>query len=88
LYATAAIAGYVVELVFGALGWQPARSSAHLPTEGITLNYTTWLNVAFLVLAVLLLIRFTRTGGVPMLRMMGGTPDHHDHDHDHPHAQR
>ena len=41
MYATAAIAGYLVELVFGALGWQPARSSAHLPTEGISLNYTT-----------------------------------------------
>ena len=32
-----------------------------------------------LVLAVALIIRFVRTGGVAMLRMMGGSPDSHDH---------
>ena len=43
-------------------------------------NYTTWLNIAFLVLAVVLIMRFFRTGGVAMLRMMGGSPDSHEHD--------
>jgi hypothetical protein len=29
-----------------------------------------------------LVVRFIRTGGIPMLRMMGGSPDTgHDHDH-------
>jgi hypothetical protein len=32
------------------------------------------------------LIRFVRTGGVAMLRMMGGSPDRHDHDHMDAHA--
>jgi uncharacterized membrane protein YraQ (UPF0718 family) len=50
--------------------------------QGITWNYTTWLNIAFLVLTAVLLVRFVRTGGIPMLRMMGGSPDveHGGHD--------
>ena len=46
-------------------------------------NYTTVLNIIFLILAAALCYRFVRTGGIPMLNMMGGTPgeagDHHDH---------
>jgi hypothetical protein len=36
-----------------------------------------------------LIVRFVRSGGIGMLRMMGGSPDtpHHDHDHDHDHDQ-
>ena len=83
LYVTSAVAGYVVESIFDVLGWQPSRSSAHLPAEGISLNYTTWLNIAFLVLAAVLVIRFVRTGGVAMLRMMGGSPDQQHTDDDH-----
>jgi hypothetical protein len=41
-------------------------------------DYTTWLNIIFLILAAALIIRFVRTGGVAMLRMMGGPPDSHD----------
>jgi uncharacterized membrane protein YraQ (UPF0718 family) len=43
--------------------------------KGISWNYTTWLNIVFLVLAAVLLVRFFRTGGRDMLRMMGGSPD-------------
>jgi len=77
-------AGYVVEVVFGGLGLVPDRSSAHLPDEGVTWNYTTWLNIIFLLLAAALIFRFVRTGGIPMLRMMGGAPDdgHEDHGHE------
>jgi uncharacterized membrane protein YraQ (UPF0718 family) len=86
-YLTAAIAGYVVEIVFGALGWIPDRSRAHLMDDGISWNYTTWLNIVFLVLAAALVIRFVRSGGISMLRMMGGAPptdgDGHQH-HQHP----
>ena len=38
-------------------------------------NYTTWLNIVFLLLAALLVVRFLRTGGMRMLTMMGGGPD-------------
>jgi hypothetical protein len=33
-----------------------------------------------------LITRFVRTGGVAMLRMMGGPPDTHEHDHSDSHA--
>jgi uncharacterized membrane protein YraQ (UPF0718 family) len=78
-YAAMVAAGYVIELVFGGLGLVPSRTSAHLPDEGVSLNYTTWLNIAFLVLAAVLVVRFVRTGGLPMLRMMGGAPEAHSH---------
>jgi uncharacterized membrane protein YraQ (UPF0718 family) len=85
-YATAALAGYAVELLFGATGMIPDRAGAHLPDEGITWNYTTWLNVAFLALAAALVVRFVRTGGTAMLAMMGGSPDNSDPDGGDPHA--
>jgi hypothetical protein len=75
LYATATIAGYLVELLFRWFGWIPSRASAHLPTGGVSWDYTSWLNIVFLLVAGLLIYRFLRTGGLPMLRMMGGAPD-------------
>ena len=74
-YAAMVAAGYAVELVFGGLGLIPSPSSATIPDEGISWDYTTWLNIAFLILAAILIVRFVRTGGVPMLRMMGGAPE-------------
>ncbi|PKW00174.1 hypothetical protein ATK30_0261 [Amycolatopsis echigonensis] len=81
-YAAMVGAGYLVELIFGTAGLIPAQRSATVMREGISWNYTTWLNIAFLVLAAALLVRFFRTGGRDMLRMMGGSPDgaaEHDH---------
>ncbi|WP_405850628.1 permease [Streptomyces niveus] len=71
-YLATVVAGYVVEFVFGGVGLIPDQADAKLPTEGITWNYTTWLNIVFLTLAAVLLVRFWRTGGPTMLRMMGG----------------
>ena len=83
-YAAIVLAGYLVELLFGALRLVPDRSRAHLPTGGIAWNYTTWLNLVFLAIAGLLVVRFARSGGWPMLRMMGGAPDEeHEHEHHH-----
>jgi hypothetical protein len=79
-YVTTVLAGYVVELLFGGLGLIPDRSTARLPHGGVSWNYTTWLNIVFLLVAAVLVWRFTRTGGWPMLRMMGGGPDDDGHD--------
>jgi uncharacterized protein len=79
LFTAMAAAGYVIELVFGGLGLVPSRAAAHIPDQGVSLDYTTWLNIVFLLLAAGLVVRFVRSGGVPMLRMMGGAPDG-DHD--------
>ena len=78
-YAAMAIAGYLIEVVFGGLGLIPDRASAKIPDQGIAWDYTTWLNIAFFLLAAVLLVRFARSGGLPMLRMMNGAPDAHDH---------
>lgn len=89
-YVSMVAAGYLVELLFGATGLIPTQRNAMVMESGISWNYTTWLNIVFLLLAAVLVIRFVRTGGIPMLRMMGGSPDaghgdtHAGHDH-HPH---
>ncbi|MEU3028787.1 permease [Streptomyces incarnatus] len=69
-----AVAGYAVEFLFGGLGLIPDQAVARLPEEGVRWNYTTWLNIAFLLLATSLVLRFLRTGGTAMLRTMGGGP--------------
>jgi uncharacterized membrane protein YraQ (UPF0718 family) len=74
-YVAMAAAGYVVELVFTPLGLVPDERTAKVVESSVSWNYTTWLNIVFLVLALALIWRFVRTGGVPMLRMMGGAPD-------------
>jgi uncharacterized membrane protein YraQ (UPF0718 family) len=74
-YAAMVVAGYVVEILFGATGLIPSERDATVMEAGITWNYTTWLNIAFLILAAALVFRFVRTGGISMLRMMGGAPD-------------
>ena len=85
---TMVAAGYVVEIVFGGLGLIPDPAQAKLPDQGVSWNYTTWLNIIFLLLGAALVMRSARTGGLAMLRMMGGSPDGHDHDHMGAHAPR
>ena len=83
-YAAMVGAGYLVEILFGAVGLVPRQRNAMVMQDGIRWNYTTWLNIVFLLLAAVLLIRFVRSGGIPMLRMMGGSPDaEHAHGHGH-----
>ena len=76
-YATMVIAAYIVEFLFGGLGLIPAERAANVGEHGIEWNYTTILNIIFLLLAAALLVRFFRSGGGPMLKMMGGSPDRH-----------
>jgi uncharacterized protein len=85
-YAAMVAAGYLVEFIFGGLGLIPSERAAKVSATGIEWNYTTVLNIVFLLLAAALLVRFIRSGGWPMLKMMGGSPDepagpaaHHDH---------
>jgi uncharacterized membrane protein YraQ (UPF0718 family) len=74
-YVAMVLAGYLVELIFGVTNLIPDHRDVMVMEQGITWNYTTWLNIAFLILTAVLLVRFVRTGGIPMLRMMGGSPD-------------
>jgi uncharacterized membrane protein YraQ (UPF0718 family) len=74
-YVTMAAAGYVVEVLFGLLHLVPHERAAKVVEASISWNYTTFLNLAFLALALVLIVRFVRTGGPAMLRMMGGSPE-------------
>jgi uncharacterized membrane protein YraQ (UPF0718 family) len=80
-YAAMALAGYVVELAFGAAGLVPTGRAALVADLGFSWNYTTWLNLPFLGLSAVLVWRFLRTGGPTMLRQMarapGGAHAHH-----------
>jgi uncharacterized membrane protein YraQ (UPF0718 family) len=82
-YVAMAVAGYLVELIFGTAGFIPKQRNATVLEASISWNYTTWLNIAFLLVAAILIARFVTTGGLPMVRAMGGAPDagseHHDH---------
>jgi hypothetical protein len=69
-YAAMAGAALIVDLIFDALGLVPAQRNARVVDASIEWNYTTWLNIAFLLLAMLLVWRFLKTGGPAMLRMM------------------
>ncbi|MGW6744036.1 permease [Streptomyces sp. NPDC055025] len=71
-----AAAGYAVEFLFGALDLVPDHSHARVPDEGVSWNYTTALNIVFLLLAATLIHRFLRTGGPAMLRAMNRPPTH------------
>jgi uncharacterized membrane protein YraQ (UPF0718 family) len=74
-FAAMAGAGYVIEAVFGGLGLVPGRAAARIPDSGVSWDYTTWLNIVFLVLAAVLVVRFARSGGGMMLKIMGGAPE-------------
>jgi uncharacterized protein len=69
-YAAMVVAGLVVELVFGLLGLIPDERNARVLEASIQLNYTTVLNIVFLILAAVLVWRFLRTGGPGMLKEM------------------
>jgi len=85
-YVTMAATGYLVEVLFGALGLVPPQRDILIFTEGPSLNYTTVLNVLFLILAAILVWRFLRTGGPAMLRMMNAAELAGEHHDDHGHA--
>src|SRR6516165_4458770 len=82
-YATMVAGGYIVEFLFGGLGLIPAERNAKVAEITIQWNYTTVLNIIFLLLAAALVVRAFRSGAGPMLKMMGGGPAGHDH---HAHA--
>jgi uncharacterized membrane protein YraQ (UPF0718 family) len=80
-YISMAVAALIAELVFLAVGLVPSEHHAKVVEASISWNYTTWLNIVFLILAALLLWRFFNTGGRDMLRMMN-QPSGHAAKHD------
>jgi uncharacterized membrane protein YraQ (UPF0718 family) len=81
-FAAMAAAGYVVEFLFGAARLVPDQRKAKVLEATVTLNYTTVLNLVFLGLAAVLVIRFLRTGGREMLARMSSPSGKGDRDTD------
>jgi uncharacterized protein len=69
-YVAMVVAALLVELFFNFLGMIPSQRSAQIVEMSISFNYTTVLNIIFLAIAALLLVRFFRTGGPKMLAHM------------------
>jgi uncharacterized membrane protein YraQ (UPF0718 family) len=71
-YVTMAAAGLIVDLIFKATGLEPTGARhAKVTDAGVSWNYTTVLNIVFLLLAAVLIARyFHKGGGLAMLRVM------------------
>jgi uncharacterized membrane protein YraQ (UPF0718 family) len=69
-YSAMALAGLIIGLLFHVTGLTPALNHVEAFRTRPTLDYTTFLNLGFLVLAAVLGYRFLRTGGPEMLKMM------------------
>ena len=81
-YGTMAAAGLIVEFLFQGLGLVPTERNAKVVEASVTWNYTTALNILFLLLAAALVWRyFRRGGGLAMLRMMNQPAHEHAHMH-------
>lgn len=81
-YVAMVLAGYAIELIFSIFHLIPAERAAKVTDASISWNYTTFLNIAFLILAGALIYRFIRSGGLPMMKMMNGQPEpSHGHHH-------
>jgi uncharacterized membrane protein YraQ (UPF0718 family) len=74
-YATMVLAGLAVEGIFSGLARAPTTRHAKVELASVTWNYTTFLNIVFLLAAAGLVWRyFHRGGGIEMLRMMNRPP--------------
>ncbi len=82
-YVAMVAAGYVVAAVFGPAGLVPAGRHARVGQMPVQWDYTTGLNIVFLAIAAVLVVRFVRTGGLAMLKEMNGAPDDAPHHHHH-----
>jgi len=81
-YATMVAAGLAVEFLFQGLGIERHARNAKVVMASVSWNYTTYLNILFLLLAAALVWRFFRRGGgFAMLRVMNKpmSEPHHAH---------
>jgi uncharacterized membrane protein YraQ (UPF0718 family)/YHS domain-containing protein len=76
-YLAMALAGFLIGGLFQLLGLVPTNHHVTVFETQPTWNYTTFLDIVFLVLMTVLAWRFFTTGGVEMLRAMARPHDSH-----------
>jgi len=74
-YAAIAIAGFLVGGAFQLLGLLPTNHHVTVFETQPSWNYTTFLDIAFLILTAVLAWRFVTTGGMEMLRAHAHRPE-------------
>ncbi len=74
-YAAMALAGFLVGGAFQLLGLAPTNHHVTVFETQPTWNYTTFLDIAFLVVMAVLAWRFITTGGIDMLRAHARRPE-------------
>jgi YHS domain-containing protein/uncharacterized membrane protein YraQ (UPF0718 family) len=74
-YAAMALAGFLVGGAFQLLGLAPTNHHVTVFETQPTWNYTTFLDISFLVLMAVLAWRFVTTGGIEMLRAHARRPE-------------
>jgi hypothetical protein len=79
MYVAMVIAGYIIEALFQLLHLIPAERSAKVLEAAVSFNYTTVLNIIFLAISAVVVIRFFQTGGRKMLKMMKEPSGSHSH---------
>jgi uncharacterized membrane protein YraQ (UPF0718 family) len=85
-YLTMSVSGLIVGLLFNATGLTPTNRAVKVFDSGISWDYNTFLNIAFLALIAVLLMRFLRTGGPMMLAEMNAPPSGREHPATHQHG--
>jgi uncharacterized protein len=85
-YLCMVVAGLVIGALFQVFGFVPAHHFIKVFETRPKWNYTTYLNIAFVLLAFVLGWRFLKTGGLEMLRLMNVSPDQKAHPASDPHA--
>jgi uncharacterized protein len=74
-YVAMALAGFLIGGAFQLLGFVPTNHHVTVFETTPTWNYTSFLDIAFLVLMAVMARRFFTTGGVEMIRAMGRPPE-------------
>ncbi|MGH7195430.1 MAG: permease [Candidatus Saccharimonadales bacterium] len=69
-YVSMVIAGWLTELIFKLIHLTPADHHVAAVTPHIALNYTSILNIIFVIIGGFLLARFIKSGGAGMLKHM------------------
>ena len=74
-YVAMALAGFLIGGAFQLLGWVPSSHHVAVLETTPSWNYTTFLDIAFIVLMVAMAWRFFTTGGPGMIRAMSHSPN-------------
>ena len=77
-YVAMVTAALLIEFIFQLFHLVPHHSHVSIIETTIHFNYTAALNIVFGIIAVILLLRFLKTGGLHMLSMMENPKMHHN----------